>query len=189
MNDADSHRWQLAPPDLVDEVALKARVIAAHEEILAQHLQGDPMLSPALGIQVRASRQIEGWRVLLLLTPWMLARLLLPGTRPEIAIPDDWTAAVRRTADYLILGPSVGFELLGQPQRAHLSYHEALGHYLLQPLCLDMSPYRDAEAVFAAWSQVIETRDANLERAQRDCPLQREVSRRELFTGRAAPKR
>ncbi len=179
---APEQAWELTAPTLADEAALSEAVVDVHERILSEELLGDPMLNFDLGIQVRAVRRIEDWRVLLLLTPWMLARLLFPDRGPVIAIPPDWTAAARRDADYLVLGPRVDVQLLGQPQKAHLIFHPALGHYLLQPLCLDMSPYRDAEAAFAAWAEVIRIRDENMERAQRDCPMQREVSRRELFT-------
>lgn len=187
--EAAQARWQLAPADLGDEAELAAALVRAHQEILERELLGDPMLNPALGIQVRAFRRIDDWRVLLLLTPWMLARLLFPEQRPNLAIPTDWSSAARRDADYVVLGPRVAIELLGQRQAAHLNYHRSLGHFLLQPLCLDMSPYSNPEAVFSAWNQVIETRDANLERTQRDCPMQREVSRRELFSRIVAPKR
>ncbi|WP_420825161.1 hypothetical protein [Thiospirillum jenense] len=63
----------------------------------------------------------------------------------------------------------------------HLNYHVKLGHYLLQPLCLRMEDYTDANAVFNEWGAVIQIRDTNLAQTQRDCPLQREISRRELF--------
>lgn len=174
--------WQICPPDLVDDDALTAAVIEVHQAILDEHLKGDPMLNPALGIQQRAFRQIEGWRVLLLLTPWMLARLLFPKTPPVPSLPEGWSAADRRDANYLVLGPRLSFQLLGQTQQAHLNYHPRLGHYLLQPICLNLQPYEDADAVFEAWNAVIRTRDENLAKARRDCPLQEEVSRRELFT-------
>jgi hypothetical protein len=173
--------WQTCPLGLADDEALGRAVLEAHEGILRGQLAGDPMLNRNLAIQLRAQRRVEDWRVLLLLAPWMLARLLFPDEPPDLEIPVGWTADERRGADYQVLGPSLSFELLGQPQRAHLNYHTALGHYLLQPICLDMRPYRDSESVFEAWNQVIRIRDENMEKAKRDCPLQKEVSRRELF--------
>lgn len=173
--------WHLCPPDLADDEALTSAVIEIHRAILDEELKGDPMLNPALPIQQRAFRQIEGWRVLLLLTPWMLVRLLFPESPPFASVPAGWGAADRREGPYRVLGPRLSFQLLGQPQQGHLNYHPRLGHYLLQPICLNMQPYRDAAAVFEAWSEVIRTRDENLAKAQRDCPLQEEISRRELF--------
>ncbi len=172
--------WQIQQ-DLADDQALIERIIAVHAEILNGQLAADPMLNPNLPIEVRALRRIEEWRVLLLLTPWMLGRLFFPDRAPAFALPPGWSAQERQGADYQILGPRVRFELLGQPQQAHLGYLEWLGHYLLQPICLNMEPYPDAEAVFAAWAEVIRVRDENMEAMRRACPIQREISRRELL--------
>lgn len=174
--------WQPAPAVLAgDDEALIETVTRVHQHLLETELAGDPLLNRRLAVEHRALRRLEDWRVLLLLTPWMLARLLFPDHPPPIAVPAGWIAEARAGARYLVLGPSVRFELLGQPQQAHLNFHPALGHYLLQPLCLELSRYADADAVFSAWAEVIRVRDANLAQARRDCPLQREISRRELF--------
>jgi hypothetical protein len=161
--------------------ALGRAVLDAHADILHEQLAGDPMLNMALPVELRALRRIDKWRVLLLLTPWMLARLLFPDEASEFEMPPGWSARERSSADYLVLGPKMRFDLLGQPQQAHLNYHPRLGHFLLQPICLDMKPYGNADAVFEAWNQVIRIRDENMEKAKRDCPLQKEISRRELF--------
>ena len=173
--------WRLCAEDLAEDQALSAAVVAIHERLLRETLAGDPMLNMALPIEVRALRRVEDWRVLLLLTPWMLARLLFPDRAPPLALPEGWSAAERADAGYLVLGPRLSFDLFGQSQQAHLGYHDQLGHYLLQPLCLNMEPYRDADAVFERWSEVIRVRDENMEAARRDCPMQKEISRRELF--------
>jgi len=178
MTDPD---WQTCPTDLTDDEALTDAVLEIHQAILQGQMAADPGVNLNLPIQQRAFRRIESWRVLLLLTPWMLSRLLFPDTPPSLKIPADWSAAERQDADYLLLGPHMRFELLGQPHQAHLNFHPRLGHYLLQPICLNMSPYSNAEAVFEDWNQVIRTRDENMEKAKRDCPLQKEISRRELF--------
>lgn len=174
-------RWQTCAADLADDNALTATVLDIHQAILQGQMAADPMVNLNLPIQQRAFRQIENWRVLLLLTPWMLSRLLFPDDPPHQETPEGWSAEDREDADYLLLGPSLRFELLGQAQQAHLNFHPRLGHYLVQPICLNMEPYPDAEAVFEEWNQVIRTRDENMKKAKRDCPLQKEVSRRELF--------
>lgn len=180
--------WCLCPEDLAEDPALSETVVAVHERILKEALGDDPMLNLTLPIEVRAQRRVEDWRALLLLTPWMLARLLFPDRSPPLALPEGWSAAERAEAEYLVLGPRLRFELFGQSQQAHLGYHHRLGHYLLQPLCLNMEPYRDADAVFERWSEVIRVRDENMEAARRDCPMQKEISRRELFR-RLKPER
>ncbi len=175
--------WQGLPAALAEDAALTAAVLRIQAEILAGPLARESMINRRLAIQQRALRRIEDWRVLLVLTPWMLSRLLFPDAPPALAVPPGWSADERAEADFLLLGPRLRFDLLGQPQQGHLAYHTGLGHYLLQPICLDMQPYADAEAVFAQWNQVIRTRDDNMEKAKRDCPLQQEVSRREFFRG------
>ena len=175
--------WQTAPPSLADDQALVDALVALHRRLNERHFLHDPMSNQALGIQARACRRVDGWRAVLLLTPWMLSRLLLPERDPGLALPAGWEAGRRAGAGYQVLGPGMEIVLLGQPQRAHLNFDATLGHYLLQPLVLNMAPYASAEAVFQAWNRVIETRDRNMERARRDCPWQREISRRELFHG------
>ena len=174
--------WSPCPPELGEDAALSAAVLEVHQVILREQLQGDPFLNHHLEIQQRALRRIEDWRVLLLLTPWMLARLLFPDRSPPLALPGGWSAPEREGAPYQVLGPRILFSLLGQSQQAHLNYHRDLGHFLLQPICLDMGTYANTEAVFEAWGQVIRTRDEKMEQARRDCALQKEVSRRELFS-------
>lgn len=171
------------PPELVRDEALEEAVLAAHEAILEELAAEDSYLNLNRGLPVtqRALRRIEDWRVLLLLTPWMLARLYFPDRAPAIPLPAGWTAGERAGASYRVLGPGIRFALLGESRLAHLSYHPALGHYLLQPLCLDLEAYADAEAVFAAWGDVIRRRDEIMDQRRRDCPMQKELSRRELF--------
>jgi hypothetical protein len=175
------YTWTTCSEDLADDPALTAGVVDIHRAILREQMASDPMVNRSLQIQQRAFRHIGGWRVLLLLTPWMLSRLLFPDEPPPIAIPEGWSAESRKNKEYVLLGPRLGFDLLGQPQQAHLNFHARLGHYLLQPICLDMKPYADGEAVFEKWNMVIRTRDENMEKAKRDCPLQKEISRREFL--------
>ena len=178
-----SGAWRALPAALHEDAALIAEVLAIHRELRVTLCAREMTIcNQEWDIEARALRRIEEWRVLLLLTPWMLARLLIPDGPPlGLQPPADCPAACQANADGTILGPACSFTLLGQPQRAHLNYDPRLGHYLLQPLCLEMSAYRNAEEVFAAWNEVIRIRDANLEQARRDCPLQREISRREFF--------
>jgi hypothetical protein len=107
----------------------------------------------------------------------------LPTHPPKLELPGGWSAEERQEADYLVLGPRLDFQLLDQPRQAHLNHHPRLGHYLLQPLILNMAGFDSADAVFEAWNRVIRTRDENMEKMRRDCPWQKDVSRRELFRG------
>lgn len=173
--------WILRPPELAECRALAEAVLATHEEVHERHFLGTPGVNETLGLEVRACRRIDQWQALLLLTPWMLSRLWFPDEPPDVDVPPGWRADSRDEGQYQLLGPACTFEVLGQQQQAHLNFHPALGHFLLQPLALNMQPYADAGSVFEAWNQVIRVRDENMRRMARDCPLQKEISRRELF--------
>ncbi len=80
------------------------------------------------------------------------------------------------------MGPAVHIPLLGNQQQAHLNYAHELGHYLLQPLAMNMAEYQSSEEVFEKWNDVIKTRNDNMEKHHRECSWQKEVSRREFFT-------
>ncbi|MGE0079675.1 MAG: [NiFe]-hydrogenase assembly chaperone HybE [Thiohalomonadaceae bacterium] len=176
--------WQLPPPALLeDDGRLTAAVETAFAELYREVLCDEPTVNHGLPIVTRAFRSIGPWRVFLLLTPWMLARVLIPAEPPALDLPEDWHVSRRAGAAPVVLGPLLTFSLLETPQRAHLNHHPAFGHYLLQPLILAMENYRDADAVFAAWNEVLRTRDENMKRLARDCPMQRELSRREFFRG------
>ena len=176
-------QWQLPPASLDDDEAFLNYLVELHQKLNSNYFINDPIANQALGIQVRAFRRIEGWRLLLILTPWMLSRLLSPLREPQFDIPQAWRAANRMHADYQIMGPGVNLEILDQKLAAHINYDPTLGHYLLQPLVLNMEKFNTPEAVFQAWNEVIRTRDANMEKLKRDCPWQKEVSRREFFRG------
>jgi hypothetical protein len=174
--------WCGLPPERADDAAFIETLLEVHATLFADHFSGDPAVNEQMGIEVRAFRRLEGWRLALVLTPWMLARVLVPDRDPRLPLPPGWTAAARDGAPYQVLGPPMSFSILGQDQQAHLNYHPSLGHYLLQPIALNMAPYASPEAVFEAWSEVIRTREENMEKHRDDCLWQQEISRRELFS-------
>ncbi len=173
--------WRLSPPGLKDDTAFVDAVRNLHEDIYQRYFAADTAANHALGVQLRAFRRLDNWRLLLVLTPWMLSRLLVPDRDPGLPIPAKWEKKYRADADYQVLGPLLKLDILGQSQQAHLNYDTSLGHYLLQPIALNMAMYDSAEAVFEAWNQVIRTRDENMEKHRKDCSWQKEISRRELF--------
>ncbi|MDP2155438.1 MAG: [NiFe]-hydrogenase assembly chaperone HybE, partial [Sulfuricella sp.] len=101
---------------------------------------------------------------------------------PGLRIPAGWSAAERAVAPFLVIGPLLDFTILGGEQKAHLNYLPELGHFLLQPLVQSMERFESADAVFAAWDEVIKTRDRVMEEQKRECGWQKEVSRREFFS-------
>ena len=174
--------WQLCAPELrEDEQAFVGEVLKLHRGLYDKHFAQDLLANHRLPIQVRAFRQTGDWRIFLLLCPWMLSRCVSPKRDPGIPVPAGWEAAARAGADFTLLGPTLSFRLLEAEHKAHLNFAPQLGHYLLQPLVLSMAQFENAEAVFEAWNRVIETRKANMEKMQRRCQWQEEVSRREFF--------
>ncbi|WP_238787434.1 [NiFe]-hydrogenase assembly chaperone HybE [Thiospirillum jenense] len=75
--------WQRYPDALHDDQTLIDTVLAVHTALLSHALAHDPLLNLTLPIEQRALRRIEDWRLLLLLTPWMLSRLLFPDHPPS----------------------------------------------------------------------------------------------------------
>lgn len=175
--------WQVAPPALSDDEALERAIIEIHEGIYRKHFLDELLVNHQLPIEVRALRRVEGWRLLLLLTPWMLVRIYLPDEDPGIPVPEGWGARERVDAPDVVIGPPVSFELLGTTQKGHLNYHPRLGHYLMLPLIQSMDQLDSPQAVYSAWNEVIKTRDENVKKLKRRCDWQDEVSRREFFSG------
>lgn len=174
--------WAIYDPGAEDG-CLADDVREAYAEIYRRRFAAEPLVNHRLPIEVRALRRYRGWRICLLLTPWHLVRLLFPSAAPPIELPDDWSAPARRGAEYAVIGPALALPILPGHERAHLNYQPRLGHYLVQPLVQSLLAYASADAVFAAWSEVIAVRDRNIAARRQHCEWQGEVSRRE-FLGR-----
>lgn len=177
---ADGH-WQALPAHLHSDMRFQLALLVALRQIYDRHFAQEPTANPALGFHLHGYRRRENWRIVLALTPWMFARLLFAETPPAMQIPDGWHAEQREKADYMLLGPVIDplREIGGI--KSHLNYHPTLGHYLLQPIALNMQRYANTQEAFEAWNQVILTRDENMRRMEKECAWQQEISRRELF--------
>lgn len=173
--------WIIRDVPARDDAEVIAEITRSFIAVYNEHFRDEFLMNHELPVEVRAFRRSDGWCVSLLLTPWMLARIFLPEHDPALPIPQGWSAAERTSAPFLVIGPVVEFPLLGTKLKAHLNYLPGLGHFLLQPLALNMQQYADASAVFSAWDEVIETRDRVMEERKLDCEWQKEMSRREFF--------
>ncbi len=173
--------WVSGPIASMDDDALIEAVVARFQSIFDDQFTDAIGVNAALPVEVRGLRRTEGWRIFLLLTPWMMSRLFVPERKPALPVPDEWCAEVRSDSPYEVMGPALDVDLLGNRQRAHINFDLSLGHYLIQPLVLAVEKYDSADAVFQAWNEVILKRLQVMEETQRECPWQREVSRREFF--------
>lgn len=179
--------WIPGPQILQQDEALKTLVTNVFSDVYERSFADDPLINHRLPIEMRALRDIDDWRVFLLLTPWMLSRIYLRTEEAAINVPPAWQVENRIGEPYLVVGPQVGFCLLEHEQLAHLNYHPELGHYLMQPLILHMEGYANAEEAYREWNAVIETRNENMRKRQAECRCQEEISRREFFTRFAQP--
>ncbi len=179
--------WIPGPQILHKDEMLKTLVTSVFSDIYLRSFADDPLINHRLSIEIRALRDIDDWRVFLLLTPWMLSRIYLRSEEASINVPPAWQVENRINEPYLVVGPQVGFCLLEHEQLAHLNYHPELGHYLVQPLILRMEQYNSAGEVYRDWNTVIETRNENMKKRQAECRCQEEISRREFFTRMVQP--
>ncbi len=179
--------WIPGPQCLHQDDSLKTLVTNVFADVYERSFADDPLINHRLPIEIRALRDIEDWRVFLLLTPWMLSRIYLRTEEASINVPPAWQVENRIGEPYLVVGPQVGFCLLEHEQLAHLNYHPELGHYLVQPLILHMEGYANAEQAYQEWNTVIETRNENMRKRQAECRCQEEISRREFFTRLGRP--
>jgi len=175
--------WQAISAELQDDTALLSAVKEEHHLIYNKYFKDELEVNHELPIITHAFRRMDQWRVFLLLTPWMLARVFIPDTAPDLEIPAEWRADARRSADYRVIGPTFDLNLLTGKQKAHLNYSDNIGHYLLHPLILSMSSFQTPNDVFEAWNKVIVARNENLEKMQKKNLHHAEISRREFFSG------
>ncbi|MCU7856742.1 MAG: [NiFe]-hydrogenase assembly chaperone HybE, partial [Candidatus Thiodiazotropha sp. (ex Lucinoma borealis)] len=84
-------QWQLIPKALSKDEAFQDALLTVHHEIYNDFFSDDPLTNSELGFHLHAYRRTSGWRVVLILTPWMLSRLLFPENDPQIVIPEGWS--------------------------------------------------------------------------------------------------
>lgn len=168
--------WQLIK---IDDENLITCVTEAFSRLYRIYFIHELLINHHFPIEIRAFRHTDIWRVFLLLTPWTLARVFIPGKDPKIELPFGWTAAERVHAPITMIGPTVSLEILGGTERAHVCYHPVLGHYLMQPLIQSMETFATPEDAFLAWNEIISCPHA--EYPCKKCEWEQDVSRRESF--------
>ncbi len=141
--------WQILPQHLHSEMRFNLAVLIAHRQIFDRCFAGDPSANRCLGFHLHGYRRQGPWRVIQILTPWMLANLWFAESPPGIPLPDGWQDG----DDIQPFGPAVDLPDALGGGKAHLNFHPTLGHYFLQPITLDLAGYDSAESVFESWEQ------------------------------------
>jgi len=172
--------WQFLDEQQSDE-AVMTQVMRVFAQCYQDHFREELLVNHQFPIEIRAFRHTDIWRIFLLLTPWMLARVFLPKLPPDIPMPPGWAPEERLQVPFQVIGPALPLAILGGREQAHLNYHPELGHYFIQPLIQSMTQFNVPDQAFEAWNAVIRTRDAAIQAQQKRCDWQQEVSRREFF--------
>ena len=154
-------QWQQLPPEWRQDKPFQEALLTLHREIYHRFFNDASPVNDKLGFHLHTYRRNNRWRTVLILTPWMMSRLLFPEQDPHIIIPQGWSGEDRYDTDYQILGPSLRLGWSGNQMQAHLNYHVRLGHYLLQPITLNMQGYSSPEQVFNVWRAKIDNLDKN----------------------------
>ena len=90
----DDH-WQPVPDELKDDEALLKAVLEEHRLVYDRYFRDDLDVNHQLPVMTHAFRRLDRWRVFLLLTPWMLARVFVPDEAQDIEMPLEWQAEAR----------------------------------------------------------------------------------------------
>ncbi|VFM96294.1 MAG: Protein of unknown function (DUF3457) [Candidatus Kentron sp. G] len=185
MNDsarmADTNPWEL-PLATLEDAAFVEVIEETFTDIYRTWFSQEIMsINHDLPILLHALRRVEPWRVFLLLTPWMLARMFVPIQAPPLVIPVGWRAVERVNEPYTVIGPGIRIVIRETTEKAHVNYHPRIGHHLVQPLIQSMEPFRSPNEVFRAWNEVIRIRTENIRKLNHRCRWQEDVSRREFF--------
>jgi hypothetical protein len=157
--------WQLLPAEWHEDRVFQEGLLQVHHDIYHQFYDNDPLVNDGLGFHLHGYRRSDNWRITLILTPWMMSRLLFPEHDPHIVIPEGWSGEDRGDSEYQVMGPTLRLGWCGHAMLAHLNYNTQLGHYLLQPFTLKMRPYRSASEVFRIWNTLFNTRTTSMKQS------------------------
>ncbi len=160
-------RWQLLPAKWQRDSLFRPALVEVHREIYRQFFYNDPRVNPQMGFHLHAYCRSTHWRVTLILTPWMMSRLLFPEHDPKILIPDGWSGEDRSHSEYQTTGPSLKLGCYGNEMIANLNYHTQLGHYLIQPLALSMRNYSSPLEALEIWNRLFYSHSLSMQRVSK----------------------
>ncbi len=166
-------QWQLLPPNWLRDSVFRPALLDIHRDIYRRFFENDPRVNPQLGFHLHAYCRSTHWRATLILTPWMMSRLLFPEHDPHILIPDGWSGEDRSQSEYQIVGPSLKLGCCGNAMVANLNYHTQLGHYLIQPFALGMRNFKTPREAFEIWNKLFYTHALSMQRLSKQAVKKR----------------
>lgn len=175
---------------------ISARLEGAFAKIHAERMDGVPILNPRLKVEVVGTRDWNGDGLAVLVTPWFINLMLLPGTEERVQA---WRA--------LALGSSVSHRLPAGRFDFLVSEEDQIGRYQMCSLFSPVLEFEGQEAARIAGRAALEALfdagidkskedDADKPMAQRDIApegaaesIPRGISRRTLISGKIASGR
>ena len=178
-----------------DSSSISARLERAFAKIHAERMDGVPILNPRLQVEVVGTRDWNGDGLAVLVTPWFINLMLLPGSEERAQA---WRA--------LTLGSSVPHRLPAGRFDFLVSEEDQIGRYQMCSLFSPVLEFEDQEAARIAGRAALEalfdasigesTEDAGTPIAPRDVAPEgaadassRGISRRSLISGKIASER
>lgn len=149
-------QWQLIEKNSPE--AVQEALLDFYQKVGNAYFNDANLFNLNIGFLIHKPIQTKSWLIGSILTPWMFAEFFIPLINPKIKLPENWTKETRQTAEYENIGPIIEFDIINKKERAHIQYDTTLGHFLLRPLVQSLKTYQNADAVIAAWQEVLDFR-------------------------------
>jgi [NiFe] hydrogenase assembly HybE family chaperone len=148
----------------VDISAASANLVRHFRKIHEERMQGLPILNTRLDVRAVDFSEFDGHAVGVMITPWFMNLMLLPGTAQWSDFPQ---------------GSVASFEFPGSKIEFNVSHDEEFGTLLSAVLFSSVADFPDQETAVAVASEVLrQLLEPAAEAAQERAPV---ISRRELF--------
>ena len=110
------------------------------EEIRSTHMRGLPILNPRMAVEVVAVRDFAEHRICVLITPWFMNLVMLPGN-------EEWSAVEQ--------GESISIELPREALDFMVSHDDAIGTFLSVVLFRTVTDFPDQDTARQVARQVM----------------------------------
>jgi [NiFe] hydrogenase assembly HybE family chaperone len=142
-------------------------VLQEHFEVIrTTHMRGLPILNPRMAVEVVAVRDFGEHRICVLITPWFMNLVLLPGK-------DEWSGVDQ--------GESISIEFPREALDFMVSHDDAIGTFLSAVLFRTVTDFPDQDTAREVARQVMEDLFTSDKKTAR-----KTINRRSLLTGLGA---
>ena len=133
------------------------------EEIRSTHMRGLPILNPRMAVEVVAVRDFGEHRICVLITPWFMNLVMLPGN-------EEWSAVEQ--------GESVSIKLPREALDFMVSHDDAIGTFLSVVLFRTVTDFPDQKTAREVARQVMHELFTGEKKT-----AGKKINRRSLLTG------